>query len=230
MKLTILSILAVVLGAAISLTSPSCFQTRTHSLAKALSNARQVKFALDGFAVDFDGHFPSAATGLRVVDGGTGTSFSNDYLRQLVLAGETESEEIFWMRPSPVTNKRVPDDRIRGDDGELDPKLILEAGDCHWAYVTGQTNTSPVNRPLLMDPFEIGKPSWDEDLWDRKVVIVRVDGSVRAMRMRAADGNVLDDSNHAILSWQSDAWRDLREARPTDPRSLVVQPEQSRSR
>ena len=224
-KLSLFSVAAVLVGVALISTSPGCRRyPERASLAEALNNARQVKFALDGFATDFNGHFPSEATGRKVVPGGTGTASSNDYLRQLFLSGETLSEAIFWSRRSPVASKEAPDDEVLVND-EPKADLILQPGDCHWAYMTGQTNTSNVARPLLLDPFDPKTGEWDPDLWDRKTVIVRVDGSAKAMRMRVSDNLVLDGSNQDILSPDADAWRaEPGEPKSEDPRKLLVQP------
>ncbi|MFP6897705.1 MAG: hypothetical protein VCA38_13955 [Roseibacillus sp.] len=226
-KLMIFSVLSVVLGIMIAFSSPSCRRLgHGHGLAEALNNVRQVKFALDGFATDFDGHFPNADTGQRVVGGGTGLSSSNDYFRQLFMAGETQSEQIFWVKNSPVAHKTAPDDKVLGADGNPSQDLILEPGDCHWAYLTGQTNTSNVERLLIMDPFLPGTTGWDEKLWDRKVIALRIDGSITALRMRISDGKVLDTSNHDYLSSDSAAWQgNVGEPLVLDPMALLVQPE-----
>ena len=58
------------------------------AMAEALSNLRPIKFALDSFATDFDGQYPSDETSERVSDLALGSTWSNDYFRQLFLAGE----------------------------------------------------------------------------------------------------------------------------------------------
>ncbi|MFP6879704.1 MAG: prepilin-type N-terminal cleavage/methylation domain-containing protein, partial [Roseibacillus sp.] len=131
----LLVVIAIIVALA-ALATPQIFKAlKRAALAEALNNARQVKFALDGFATDFDGQFPNDDTGEQVVEGGTGQASSNDYFRQLFMSGETQSETIFWVKNSPVASKSSPDDKV-AEGGKPQQQLILQAGDCHWAYMT----------------------------------------------------------------------------------------------
>lgn len=215
----LLVVIAIIVALA-ALATPQIFKAlKRAALAEALNNVRQVKFALDGFATDFDGQYPNDDTGERVVEGGTGQNSSNDYFRQLFMAGETTSETIFWVKNSPVASKSAPDDKV-SEGGRPQESEILQAGDCHWAYMTEQTNTSNVARPLVMDPFGRTGNDFDPDLWDRKVVVLRIDGSAKALRMRISDNKVLDGSNNDMLSSQADAWEGSGE----NPSELLEQP------
>lgn len=166
-------------------------------MAEAMRSVRSMKFALDGFATDFDGRYPSEATGELVVAGGTGSDWSNDYFRQLFLAGETQSESIFWVGKSPVAKRNSPDDRV-AKNGMPQPSMILQAGDCHWAYLSGLTTSSPIESPLVIDPFLPGTDHFDPKLWNRKAIAVRVDGSVLAFPLDSA-GHALDQEYRALL-------------------------------
>ncbi len=77
------------------------------ALTEAINTARSVKFALDGFATDFDGQYPTDETGERVLEGGLGDEYSNDCFRQLFITGKTQSETIFWIKGSPVAGKAI---------------------------------------------------------------------------------------------------------------------------
>jgi hypothetical protein len=190
------------------------------AMAEAMNNIRSIKFALDGFATDFDGRYPDVETSLLVKEAGIGTRFSNDYFRQLFLSGETGSESLFWVKGSRITSKRGPDDRVSAG-GKRGASLILQPGDCHWAYMTDQTNKSNPARALLLDPFLPGTTEFDPDLWDRKVIVVRVDGSAKSLRMRVSDNKALDESNHDILSPDADGWFEEKQ----NPMDFLVQPE-----
>ena len=215
----LLVVIAIIVALA-ALATPQIFKAlKRAALAEALNNARQVKFALDGFAVDFDGQFPNDDTGEQVVEGGTGQASSNDYFRQLFMSSETQSETIFWVKNSPVASKSPPDDKV-SEGGKPQQQLILQAGDCHWAYMTEQTNTSNVARPLLLDGYKKGGTEFDSDTWDRKVVVLRIDGSVKPLRMRISDNKVLDGSNNDIISSSADAWEGSGE----NPSELLEQP------
>lgn len=185
--------------------------------ADALNNVRQVKFALDGFATDFDGQYPNEDTGEQLQSGGTGTKFSNDFFRQLFLSGETRSEKIFWLKNSPIA-AGVPDDKIL-EAGTLRPAEILKPGDVHWAYMSDQTNTSNVARPLLLDCYKRNSTDFDLALHGEQAVVLRIDGSARSMPIDA-QGMVRDAEGKDLLSSQSKAWEKSRE----DPAKLLKQP------
>lgn len=216
----LLVVIAIIVALA-ALATPQIFKAlKRAALAEALNNVKQVKYALDGFATDFDGQYPNDDTGEKVVEGGTGQSSSNDYFRQLFMSGETQSETIFWVKNSPVANKSAPDDKI-AEGGRPQANLILEAGDCHWAYMTEQTNTSNVARPLIVDGYKKGSSEFDPELWDRKAIVLRIDGSAKPFRMRISDNKVLDGSNNDIISTQADAWEGSGE----NPQELLEQPQ-----
>ena len=146
----LLVVIAIIVALA-ALATPQIFKAlKRAALAEAVSNARQVKLALDAFATDYDGQFPNDDTAEAVVEGGTGSTYSNDYFKQLFLAGSTDSETIFWVKNSGVASKSAPDDKVK-ENGRMQQELILEPGDVHWAYITDQTNLSTGSRPLILD-------------------------------------------------------------------------------
>lgn len=201
-------------GGLILVTVPTFFVTmRRARITEALKDARAVRYAMDAYAADHNGTYPKAAAG-------SSDAWSNDYFRQLILSGELASERIFWVKKSPVAAKAPPDDIISTSAG-MAASEILKAGDVHWAYVTGQHVSSPAGRPLLLDPYIRGTTAFDPDLWARKVLVMRIDGNLKLMRMRLSDGKVVDGSNRDILSPHADAWKGSGE----DPAALLKQPE-----
>ena len=212
--LAVMTILVVLAGIA----PASIFKSlKRASLAQAINNAKQVKLSLDAFAIDFDGQYPNDDTADYVIEGGTGETYSNDYFRQMFLAGVTESEKIFWVKNSAVASKTAPDDKVRGA-GRVQADEVLQKGDVHWAYITDQTNLDTGSRPLILDGYKRGTSEWDPNTWDQKVIVLAIDGSCRTMGMRASDGKVLDGSRKDILSAQADAWDG------EDPTELLKQP------
>ena len=212
--LAVMTILVVLAGIA----PASIFKSlKRASLAQAINNAKQVKLSLDAFAIDFDGQYPNDDTADYVIEGGTGTTYSNDYFRQLFLAGVTESEKIFWVKNSAVASKFAPDDKVK-EGGRVQADEVLQKGDVHWAYITDQTNLDTGSRPLILDGYKRGTSEWDPNTWDQKVIVLAIDGSCRTMGMRASDGKVLDGSRKDILSAQADAWDG------EDPTDLLKQP------
>ena len=217
----LLVVIAIIVALA-SMATPQIFKAlKRAALADGVNNAKQVKLALDSFATDFDGQFPSEDTAEAVVEGGTGTTYSNDYFRQLFLAGVTESEKIFWAKNSAVAKSKEPDGKVK-EGGKVRAEEVLQEGDAHWAYITDQRQLDTGTRPLILDGYAKGTSEWKEETWDQKVIVLTVDGSCKAMRMRPSDGKVLDGSNKDILSSQADAWDG------ESPAELLKQPQADR--
>lgn len=212
------TVLLVAAGTLVSTAFNPFGASKRAQLARHLNNIKQVKFACDGFAIDFDGQYPNADTGQRVAAGGLGDKFSNNYFRQLLLTLVTQSEEIFWVKGASVCNEEEPDNVIL-KDGKPDRSMILKPGDCGWAYVTEQTNTSDVARPLLLDAYKAGTKEFDRKLWDDKVIVCRIDGSVKPMPLDE-NGKVLE-MGQDLLTGTSKPWKDSGE----EPADLLRQPE-----
>jgi len=189
------------------------------AFAEALNNARQVKLALDGFAEDFGGCYPDRLTGRALGLEAYGFESSNDYFRQLFAAEETAFETLFWVKDSKLCGRR-PDNRIRSSEA-LDPSRILAPGEVHWAYLTGQRRDGEPSRPLVMDSFLPGTTAFDPKLWDRKVIVVRIDSSTTGLRMRLDDDTIRDGMGKDLLSPEAEPWK----GSGLDPRGLLVQPE-----
>ena len=170
-----------------------------------------MKFALDGYALDYNGDYPG------LPDGFSGIPTSNDYLGQLFSAGETQFRVIFWVKDSPVCTENAPIDPGRVAS---DATGVLGPGQCHWAYMSGQKSSSHPDRALLLDPFLPDTTEFDPDLWDRKAIVLEIDGSAKARRWRISDNQILDDTNQDILSAEAEAWKADRE----DPMDFLVQP------
>jgi hypothetical protein len=187
------------------------------TLASDLNNVRQITLALYGFATNFDGQFPNSDTGEKVVKGGTGAGFSNDYFRQLFLSSEIDSELIFWVQGASVCSAEKPDDRV-AEGGKPVAKEILKAGDCGWAYMTEQTNTSNLARPLLLSAYTNGKKEFDKKLYDGKVIVMRIDGSAKPIKLDAQ--RHLDSNGEDLLSPKAKPWAGSGE----DPAKLLTQP------
>lgn len=185
--------------------------------ARDMNSARQIKFALDGFAVDFDGQYPNKDTGARLIEGGGGTKTSNDFFRQLFMSGDTVSETIFWVSGATVCNKEKPDNSV-GKGGKPQVAEILKAGDCGWAYLKDQTNTARVDRPIIVNAHDPASKGFDKKLYGGSAIVIRIDGSTRPVEIDAK-GN-LAGKNGNPLSANHDAWKGSGE----DPAKLLVQP------
>lgn len=206
----------ILVAAGTMMTAGQFGRSKRARLTNDLNNARQVKLALDAFAADSDGQFPNGETAEDYVEGGTGSASSNDYFRQLFLAGATASERIFWVQGASVCNKKRPDDDIKEGD-RLSVKKILQAGDCGLAYMRDQSHLVAGGRPILLSAFTSGTKNFDTKLYGGKVIVARVDGAVKVVE--------LDDKGHLlqnkedILSSKSKIWEG------SDPTKLLIQPQ-----
>lgn len=170
----------VVIIGGLALLSPYLFRTLlSPKIARDLNNLRQAKYALDGFATDFDGQYPNRDTAwafpaLQPVE----PRSANDLFRQLFLSRQTLDEGIFHVRGSEFCSGRHPDGVIE-TARELDPNRILEGGENGWSYLENQKNGSPPGNSLALGGL---KPdgSFQEDLWDGQVLVLTVDGSTEA--------------------------------------------------
>ena len=185
------------------------------TMADAINTVRSVKFALDGFATDFDGQYPNDDTGERVLEGGLGDEYSNDYFRQLFIAGEIH----FWIKDSPVASRRPPDGKV-ARDGEPQADMILQAGDCHWAYVVNQSTTRGTSRPLILDPFLPGTDHFNPEHWNGKAIMLLIDGTIKVSRLNDHH-RIVDGSNEDIFSRSAVAWEGDR----GESEELLVQPD-----
>lgn len=199
--LAFLVVLIVVLAA---LATPVPFKALERAkLAEHLNNGKQVKLALDVFAMDHVKHYPDGET-TRWFDLPRPET-SNDYFRQLFAAEVTRSERIFWIMDHRLCVDTAPDD-VTGRGGAFDPAATLQPGDNGWAYVLDQTSEGDPDRPLLFDsPPTAAGLNFDTKLWDDRVVVIRIDSTARPERL-TPDGRLLDDNGVELLSPASAVW------------------------
>ena len=107
--------------------------------------------------------------------------------------------------------------------GKFDYKETLKAGDCGWAYVREQANTDNPARPLIIDAYKPGTKEFDQKIWGGKVIVLRIDGSVKTMRL-APNGKILVGGKD-LLTKESAPWAESDE----DPAQLLMQPEPAKA-
>ncbi|NNC88223.1 MAG: prepilin-type N-terminal cleavage/methylation domain-containing protein [Akkermansiaceae bacterium] len=204
----LLVVIAIIVALA-ALATPQIFKAlKRAAMAEAINNVKQVKLALDSFAMDFDGQYPNKDTSKRLTGSEEEITDANTAYRQLFFSGDTQSEKIFWVKGSSIATSS-PDDKITDGSGTISENEILKPGDCHWAYVSEQSNVSNPSRPLVLDSFKSGEDNFDPTLWDNKAVVLRIDSSARAERLGVtgeAKNKVLDSAGENIFSTQSAAW------------------------
>jgi hypothetical protein len=108
------------------------------------STAKGIYNMLSAWAQDNNGAFPTAQ------------QYSNEAFRELFKAKLFDDEKAFhiprdpWLRKADTPGGRGPDNEI---GSEPDFTSALQAGECSYAYVSGLTNQSDPQLPLLANGF-----------------------------------------------------------------------------
>lgn len=146
------------------------------NLTEAISNARQIGFALFEFQSVY-GRFPDSATAAEVrrKTGSTltlGGRTSNDLFAQVMTSGMSESERIFY---APAKSA------IRADDIYNTDAAVLEHGECAFAYICGVDPTGDPNTPLAFGPVIPGTKTLDRNSCFGKAAVLKADNSVTSL-------------------------------------------------
>ena len=171
--LTVMAIIAILGGVGFPAIQSALLQGK---MAAATSNARSIGLSLRTYATDNEGLFPS---GENVYEEEITTS--NDAFRSLI-PDYVADERIFAVPRSAWG--READNRFE------DPAEILEGGENHFAYVSGLTDTSRPNFPLVVDGSD-GNGTYIDSLgskggcWEgRKAVVAVVGGHAKLVTLR----------------------------------------------
>ena len=199
----LLVVIAIIVALA-AMATPAIFKALGWAaMAESVSNGRQIKLIMDSFAMDNDGVYPSEENADFYQSGPTDTS--NGLFKQLFASGNTNSEKIFWVKGSKVCNQKRPDD-VTTEGGVFAVGKCLEAGDNGWAYVQDQTNVDNPSRPLIFDsPPTAAGLTFDPELWDKKAIVVRIDGSASTVRLNTTN-QLMDNDNKQLLTNASEVW------------------------
>lgn len=168
-------------------------------LHKTVYNAKQLFYMMVEFDNDF-GEFPSDDTAKKnkSLKDYTG-KHSNDYLGQFIALGFTESEENFYVPGASKTEKK-PDNDIKTK------AKTLEAGECGFAYVLGQSTSSPSGRPLLCAPMTGKGTKFDPDPLGGKAVVLQIDGSVKTYNINENGDVVLPNGKKLFETGAGTVW------------------------
>ena len=166
--LVVISIIAILAGAAMPVFN---IAMRTARMNAATQNARQVAMALRMFSNDNDGAYPQKKNAYEeeIVT-------SNDAFRSLIPA-YLDNEKVFTATGSVTGGKA---------DNKMDtPAQMLEAGENHWAYISGLNSGSNSNWPIIVDHtagsgLYSNKENTVGGTWvGTKAVVIFTDGSAR---------------------------------------------------
>jgi prepilin-type N-terminal cleavage/methylation domain-containing protein len=176
-----LLVVIVIIAALAGLTAPMVIRQRKKAdHTQAVNNAKNIGLAMLEFEQNY-GTFPGDSTAATVTGNtGTaltmGTSTSNDYFRQLIGAGISQSEDMFYTK-LPYTTK--PDNVFNANAS------ALIAGEVGFGYLmdgtSGLSTAGNPGRPFVVAPLEKDNTAglFMVDPFDFKGVALRLDGSVQ---------------------------------------------------
>jgi len=183
-----LLVVIVIIASLAGLTAPQVIRQRKKAdQTQAISNAKQIGLAMLEFDTEY-GNFPGTSTLAQLTAAGATPALgaagatSNGYFGQLIQAGITQSEEIFYAK---CGGSIKPDNNIAG-------AAALAANEVGFGYVTtavgneGISSSGNPARPLVITPLtDGGAITFDMRPFDRNLVALRCDNSAISYKMNA---------------------------------------------
>ncbi|MGJ8633026.1 MAG: type II secretion system protein [Luteolibacter sp.] len=194
-----LLVVIVIIASLAGLTAPMVIRQRKKAdQTEAISNARQIGFAMLEFEVEY-GSFPDESTLEEVSDifdtstvNGKAGSNSNGYFKQLFQAGITQSEQMFYAKTG-LTKK--PDGDISTD------AEALAAGEVGYGYILdGRDGLSTAGNParvVVATPLNEEGTAFVGDPFDKKAVILKIDNSVSSVNIKITNED--ENEGNAIV-------------------------------
>ena len=141
---------------------------------------------------------------------------SNEALREL-FPDTCDVEKIFYIQSDRMfcNPKQAPDEKFGQGDSDIEDALA--AGENHWAFVSGLTDSNSGSTPVLADGFTSGNIGEYEDkshVWTKlnKAIVGYLDGSAAAVKLKnniipAPDGpnlfeidDIVEDENIEVMN------------------------------
>jgi prepilin-type N-terminal cleavage/methylation domain-containing protein len=209
--LVVISIIAVL--ASVAIPAFTGVQMRANMTA-AGNSAHGIFLGLMTYAGDNEGGFPVAENS------------SNDGYRKLI-PDYIANEKPFYV-PGSAWHKSAKNGKPDDDIGtKPDYAQALERGENHWAYISGLTNTSDANLPIIADGFSETKGMYSDvqskkgGVWKgKKAIIVYVDGTVRQETVEQKSLKIMKTRGGQQVELFSNAYsEDLQEDNIKNPES-----------
>lgn len=174
------------------------------NLTEARSNLRSMSCAMYQFDAEYSA-FPNAETAKRLIEDSEsklrlGVGSSNAIFRQLIAAGISESETLFYAK---VPGTRKPDHDVSR------PEKVLAKGEVGFSYILGQSSHSPAETPLVVTPLVPGTNRFDPKPFRGRALVMRVrsvtSGSIDILPINSR-GEVIDSSGKHLLDAEHPLW------------------------
>ena len=211
-----LLVVIVIIASLAGLTAPMVIRQRKKAdQTQAVNNARQIGFAMFEFETEY-GRFPDSNSAAEV-ELNTETTIpmdgddSNSYFRQLMGAGYTQSEAMFYAK---VPGSRKP-------DGNIESTSALSIGEVGFGYILAGTNgistAGNPARPYVVTPLlGTSGDQFDKDPFDGKAVILRIDNSVTSLQILPSTKKInLSPGNDLLKTGPNTVWGDSTTGTPT---------------
>jgi prepilin-type N-terminal cleavage/methylation domain-containing protein len=210
-----LLVVIVIIAALAGLTAPMVIRQRKKAdQTEAVNNVRQIGLAMFEFETEYSS-YPSSDTAQTVIENTGSTlnvsgSSANDYFRQLIAAGMTKSEKMFYAK---VPGAKKPDDNIESNHA-------LDDGEVGFGYITkgasdGFSSSGNPSRPLACAPLlnNSSDGKFDSDPFDNKAIILRMDNSVTSINIKQSDNSInLGGANTGLLkTGKQTVWGEINE-------------------
>ena len=150
---------------------------QTARMVPATNNVKSILTSLTLYAGEYGGLYPE------------GEESANDAYRKL-FESHCDNEKMFHQLGDRVFCDPVnpPDEEIGEANGEANGSA-LEAGENHWAYVSGLTDSNRSNTPIIADGFtgSIGVYDDKNHVWakGKKAIVGYVNGAAAAEKLTA---------------------------------------------
>ena len=174
-------------------------ESKINEQTEQTSNLRQIGLALFEFETEY-GTYPSEDTAKQVTTIHPNHGFdlsgdsSNALFRQLLAAGYTESETMFYAH---VPGARKP-------DGDISPGKALENGEVAFAYISGNSLAGNPARPVALCPIIPGTTRVDPDAFEGNAYVLRADNT--AARYEIKDDGHIYEKGINLLSPNNPIW------------------------
>jgi len=201
-----LLVVIIIIASLAALSAPMLIRNRKKAdMITATSNAKQIGLALFDFDSQYSS-YPDATTAAAVTTATnspltlTGSS-SNDMFRQLIAAGISQSEEMFYAK-TPYTKKA---DNVYNSAG-----TALAAGENGFGYLmngtVGFSSSGNPSRPIAVTPLfnAATDGTFDPDPFDTKGIVLRIDNSAVTYTIRTTDKKLVIQGAKTLLDTGAD--------------------------
>ncbi|WP_018970675.1 type II secretion system protein [Rubritalea marina] len=184
----LLVVIAIIASLAAISFGPITARIREGYKIQAVGKGKNLLVALQSFAKDNDGLFPSENTARK---GQSGDS-AEACFTQLLAGSYVEEEAIFWNKE----NAEVLAETVEGpdEDGEL------TEGENVWGYVAGMSTSSRTTSPVIFDSA-VGPGLFSTGVWNGRAIIAKLDSSVKDYEITVSnyeEGLQNDDGSYKV--------------------------------